>query len=155
MFGPGLALRGPEGPASMHKAIEVLQKESKVCFVFFMLSLLAFHISSFLLVWIYYPGLIAFVVNVVLLAFLIVFVTSGLDIFKKLYVPDNTAVTGQFVDFSTYDRMPDLEKISRQQELQQQHEKLAAPQAVGATPADAGWGGFDLGVLSNIKNIFS
>ncbi len=140
----------------MHKAIEVLQKESKTTFAFFMLSLFCFHISSFLLVWIYYPGFIAVVVNMVLLVFLFMFVTNGYDILKKLYVPDVVAVTGQFSDFSAYEKMPDLEKMSRQQELQLQSQKLVEPQPQSAaiTPGKEEATGFDFGLFSAIKNVF-
>ena len=154
MFGPGLALRGPEGPVSMHKAIDVLQKESKISFNFFMLSLLCFHVSSFLLVWIYYPGLIAVVVNIVLVVFLVLFVANGLDIWKKLYVPDLVAVTGQFYDFSTYEKMPDLEKISRQQENQQQQQKILNPTQSPQRESLSAFAIFDVAILENIKSLF-
>lgn len=32
MFGPGLALRGKDGPESMHKAVDNMKEESKHCF---------------------------------------------------------------------------------------------------------------------------
>jgi len=158
MFGPGLALRGPEGPVSMHKAIEVLQKESKTTFAFFMLGLLCFNISSFLLVWIYYPGFIAIVVNIVLLVFLFMFVTNGLDILKKLYVPDVVAVTGQFSDFSAYEKMPDLDKITRKQEQQIQEKRLnlqPASDVPQQRPEEqSAFSIFDVGLFSPIKNMF-
>lgn len=37
MLGPGLALRGPEGPSSVHKAVDTMKDESVMCFSFFML----------------------------------------------------------------------------------------------------------------------
>ncbi len=138
----------------MHKAIEVLQKESKVSFTYFMLSLLAFYISSFLLVWIYYPGIIALVVNLVLLVFLVMFIMSGADILKKLYVPDLVAVTGQFADFSTYEQMPDLDKFSHRQEAQMQRQQLVDPAASPSkqeTPS--AFALFDLGLVAAVKNM--
>ena len=76
-----------------------------------------------------------------------------MDILKKLYVSDITAVTGQFSDFSTYDKMPDLEKISRQQENQMQAQKLVTPQV--AESNGGAFSMFDFGVISAMKNIFS
>jgi hypothetical protein len=80
MLGPGLALRGSEGALSMHKAVDTMKDESTNCFYFFMLQLLFFHISSFLLMWMIYSASIAIVVNIVLLIFLVVFVINGFDI---------------------------------------------------------------------------
>jgi hypothetical protein len=90
MFGPGLALRGGDGAASMHKAVENMKKESTTCFLFFILQLLFFHLSSFLLMWLYYPWKVAVFINIVLA----VFVINGLEIFNKLYVKEEDAVTG-------------------------------------------------------------
>ena len=37
MLGPGLALRGPEGPNSVHLAVDTMKEESVLCFYFFIL----------------------------------------------------------------------------------------------------------------------
>lgn len=94
MFGPGLALRGGEGAVSMHKAVDNMKKESTTCFIFFILQLLFFHLSSFLLMWLYYPTKVAIFINIILLAFLLVFIKNGYEIFDKLYVKEDEAVTG-------------------------------------------------------------
>ena len=94
MFGPGLALRGGEGGLSMHKAVENMKKESTSCFTFFILQLLFFHVSSFLLMWLYYPTKVAIMINVILFAFLLIFIRSGWEIYNKLHVRDDEAVTG-------------------------------------------------------------
>ena len=111
MFGPGLALRGGEGAVSMHKAVDNMKKESTNCFMFFILQLLFFHMSSFLLMWLYYPVKVALLINVILLVFLVLFVKNGYEIFTKLYVKDEDAVTGQFKDFAQYENMYDLDRI--------------------------------------------
>ena len=100
MFGPGLALRGEDGAASMHKAVENLKEESKICFRFFIVEMLCFHISSFLLMWIYYSKMVALIINIVLGVFLIAFIINGVDIIKKLYVNEEDAVSGKFQDFT-------------------------------------------------------
>lgn len=100
MLGPGLALRGGDGAQSMHKAVENMKIESTNCFMFFILQLLFFHMSSFLLMWLYYPAKVAIIINIILLVFLLVFIKNGLEIFNKLHVKDDEAVSGQFKDFS-------------------------------------------------------
>ena len=89
MFGPGLALRGGDGAASMHKAVENMKSESRHCFNFFILQLLFFHVSSFLLMWLYYPVKVALIINIILGTFLVLFVKNGTEIYDSLYVPDD------------------------------------------------------------------
>jgi hypothetical protein len=96
MLGPGLALRGKEGPESMHKAVESMKDESTNCFYFFISQLFFFHISSFLLMWVLYTSYVALVVNMVLLVFLIIFVINGIDIFNKLHLTEDEIVSGKF-----------------------------------------------------------
>jgi len=87
----------------MHKAVENLKSESKICFRFFIIEMLCFHISSFLLMWIYYSKTVALIINIILGIFLIAFISNGLDIIKKLYVNDDDAVSGKFNDFGQYE----------------------------------------------------
>ena len=96
MFGPGLALRGGEGAESMHKAVENLKIESKQCFKFFVLQLLFFHLSSFLLMWIFYSKMTAMVINGVLAIFLLLFIKNGQEIIAELHVREDEAVSGKF-----------------------------------------------------------
>ena len=110
MLGPGLALRGSEGAGSVHKAVDTMKAESVNCFNFFIFQLFMFHISSFLLMWVLYTTRVATVVNVVLLIFLIVFVVNGFDIYRKLHISEDEAVSGKFQDFSQYQRMNDLDR---------------------------------------------
>ena len=79
MFGQGRALRG-EGLNAIDTAIDHLKSKSFVCFKYFMFELLFFHISSFLLMWIYYRFLTALILNVILGIFLLLFVRNGLEI---------------------------------------------------------------------------
>jgi len=110
MLGPGLALRGPEGPNSVHLAVDTMKEESVLCFYFFILQLLFFHLSSFMLIWYCYPPTVAVVVNIVLLIFLMVFVVNGFEIFNRLHINEIDAVSGKFGDFAkTYQEMGDLD----------------------------------------------
>jgi hypothetical protein len=94
MFGPGLALRGPNGADSMHKAVANMESESTICFKYFILQLLFFHLSSFLLMWMLYPVKVAIFINVILGVFLLVFIKNGIEIFNKLHVTHDDATTG-------------------------------------------------------------
>ena len=96
MFGPGLALRGAQGAESMHVAVENLKEESKTCFKFFILQLLFFHLSSFLLMWIFYSKSTAIVINCVLGVFLFLFVKNGREIIAELYIDEKEAVSSKF-----------------------------------------------------------
>lgn len=100
MLGPGLALRGPEGPNSVHLAVDTMKEESVLCFYFFILQLFFFHMSSLMLMWYLYPPTVALVVNIVLIIFLMVFVVNGVDVFGKLHIKDDEAVSGKFGDFA-------------------------------------------------------
>ena len=75
-----------------------------------MLCLLSFHISSFLLVWIYYDSFTSFVVNCALAVFLYLFITNGYNIMSKLYIPDYEAVTSQFTNFNQqFESIPNID----------------------------------------------
>lgn len=60
--------------------------------------------------WVLYSKSVAAFVNIVLLIFLIVFVVNGYDIYKKLHISDDEAISGKFQDFSQYQRMNDLDR---------------------------------------------
>ncbi len=66
--------------------------------------------------WLYYPFKVAAIINIILGAFLIIFIKNGWEIFDKLYVKDDDAVTGQFNDFAAYENMHDLDNRRRSPE---------------------------------------
>ena len=59
--------------------------------------------------WLFYSTKVALVINLILGVFLIVFVKNGYEIFNKLHVTDQEAVSGKFKDFSAYEQMQDLD----------------------------------------------
>lgn len=77
MFGPGLALRGPEGADSMHKAVDIMQEYSRSSFNVFLAGLVFFHISSLLLMWIGQLLFVSLVTNAILGSFLVLFFKNG------------------------------------------------------------------------------
>eukprot|EP00347_Sterkiella_histriomuscorum_P009251 403341927 len=107
MFGQGRALRG-EGMEAIDVAIVNLQEKSHQCFKFFMFELLFFHISSFLLMWIYYRFLVALIINIILGLFLILFVKNGYEIYSELWIDEQNAVSSKFKTFQ--DDLIDLDK---------------------------------------------
>ena len=44
--------------------------------------------------WLYYPFKVALVINIILGTFLMIFIKNGWEIFDKLYVKEDEAVTG-------------------------------------------------------------
>lgn len=72
-----------------------------------MLELLCFHISSFLLMWIYYRFLVALIINIILGLFLLMFVRNGYDIYSELWVEESSAVSGKFHSYK--DNLVDLD----------------------------------------------
>jgi hypothetical protein len=59
--------------------------------------------------WVLYSKLVAGIINGILLIFLIIFVKNGKDIYEKLHVVDNDAVSGKFKDFgNNYQQMGDM-----------------------------------------------
>jgi hypothetical protein len=80
----------------MDVAIDHMKVKSFVCFKYFMCELFFFHVSSFLLMWIYYKFIVAVVVNIILILFLLIFIRNGYDIISELYIDEEDAVTGTF-----------------------------------------------------------
>ena len=99
----------------MHKAVESMKLESKQCFMFFLLQLLCFHVSSFLLMWTMYSKPVAAAVNIILGIFLLLFIINGKDIIDKLAVSETEAVSGKFTNFVQYEGMEDLVKDAANQ----------------------------------------
>ena len=110
MLGPGLALRGGEGAVSMHKAVDNMAKEAKTCFIFFLAQLLFFHVSSFLLMWVLYHKTVAIITNILLGAFMMLFIHNGVEIYNKLVISETEAVSGKFTTFDHYESMGALDK---------------------------------------------
>ena len=44
--------------------------------------------------WLFYPGKVALIINIILGVFLVIFIKNGKEIFDQLYVKDDEAVTG-------------------------------------------------------------
>lgn len=77
-----------------------MKAESEKCFKFFILQLLFFHLSSFLLMWTLYSATVAVIINLILLVFLVLFIKNGSEIYETLHVKEEDAVTGKFNNFA-------------------------------------------------------
>jgi hypothetical protein len=97
MFGREKALLGggtlsEDALQAMDTAILHLKEKSHQCFFYFVVQLVLFHLSSFLLMWLLYQNVVAIVVNVVLGFFLFFFFLNGFDLFEKLYISDEQSI---------------------------------------------------------------
>jgi len=71
--------------------------------------------SSFLLMWTLYSKPVAIVINIILGIFLLLFIVNGKDIYEKLAVSEDEAVSGKFTNFVQYEGMEDLDKGQQRQ----------------------------------------
>ncbi|PFH37926.1 hypothetical protein BESB_002670 [Besnoitia besnoiti] len=110
MWGPGLALRGPEGIRSVHTAVDSLKSEHSYVFAFFFLGLIAFYLSNLLLVWCYFEEWIAIAASVFLCVFLFLIFYYTVSLTCKLRVADQEAVEGKIAALSSYDNIADLDE---------------------------------------------
>lgn len=76
----------------MDKAILTLKQKSKESFIFFILQLILFHLSSFLLMWITYSNGVSIIVNLVLGVFLVFFVQNGIELNNLLALSENDVI---------------------------------------------------------------
>lgn len=58
---------------------------------------MSFHFSSFLLMWICYDFIIAFVVSIVLGIFFFVFMQNGFELYNQLYIADEDATSNKLM----------------------------------------------------------
>jgi hypothetical protein len=63
--------------------------------------------------WLYYSVKVAITINIILLVFLVIFIKNGWEIYDKLYVREDDAVTGEFKDFTAYENMFDLDNTKK------------------------------------------
>ena len=81
----------------MDKAIDMVKYRSMQCFWFFIIQLISFHFSSFLLLFVCYDFLEAVVVGIVLIAFFVLFMQNGLELYNLLYIRDEDATSNKLM----------------------------------------------------------
>ena len=68
--------------------------------------------------WTLYSTTVALCINVVLLVFLVLFIKNGYEIYEKLHVSDDDAVTGRFTNFGdAQEGLGDLSKAQHRNNL--------------------------------------
>lgn len=65
--------------------------------------------------WTLYSKPVAIVINIILGIFLLLFIVNGKDIYEKLAVSEDEAVSGKFTNFVQYEGMEDLDKGQQRQ----------------------------------------
>ena len=98
IFGSQRALMGHKGAlSSLDTAVDAVKHRSMQSFWFFIVQLVTFHLSSFLLMWLCYDFIVAVVVSIVLLFFFIEFVRNFNDIYNSLYIKDEDATSNKLM----------------------------------------------------------
>lgn len=93
MLGPGLALRGPDG--SMHRAVDGLMLEYRLTFLFFVMGLLAFHVSALLFAWLEFSWPVALAMTVALVTFVYGMWRYFKRIYKRFSLDREHMITGE------------------------------------------------------------
>jgi hypothetical protein len=83
--------------SSMDTAIDTVKYRSMQCFWFFIVQLVTFSLSSFLLVWVLYDILVALVVSFVLICFFIMFMQNGFELYNLLHIKDEDATSNKLM----------------------------------------------------------
>ncbi|PHJ24740.1 transmembrane protein, partial [Cystoisospora suis] len=111
IWGPGLALRGPDGIRSVHTAVDSLKSEHGYIFAFFFLGLIAFYLSNLLLVWCYFEEWIAVSSSLLLIFFLLLIFYYTISLLYKLRVTEEEAVEGRIEALQAYENIADLDQV--------------------------------------------
>ncbi|KAL8431495.1 hypothetical protein ACSSS7_005204 [Eimeria intestinalis] len=109
MWGPGLALRGPDGVRSVNAAVENLKAEQGTVFFMFVAGLSCFFTSNILLLWCYFEEWVAFASSIFLGAFVVVIAYYAIILTYQLRVREMDAVEGTIEALRAYDDIADLD----------------------------------------------
>ncbi|KEP66394.1 UNVERIFIED_CONTAM: hypothetical protein HHA_259050 [Hammondia hammondi] len=110
MWGPGLALRGPDGIRSVHAAVDSLKSEHSYVFAFFFLGLLSFYLSNLPLVFLLFEDWIAISASALLTFFLFLIFYYTISLTSQLRVSDADAVEGKIAALRAYEDIADLDE---------------------------------------------
>lgn len=115
MWGPGLALRGPDGTRSVHAAVESLKSEQVIIFSMFLGGLSCFFASNILLLWCYFEEWVALSASLFLGAFVLLVLYYSIALTLKLRVSDSEAVSGNIEALKAYEDIGDLDSSYREE----------------------------------------
>lgn len=110
LFGPGMALRGPNGLKSMEQAVNVLQERSEQTLSYLMYGLYGQIGSSMVLAWMKYDFFSAFVITCGLCVLLLLVYRYSKLIFQALIVKAEEAISGHISGAQVADPTKDIVK---------------------------------------------
>eukprot|EP01071_Lankesteria_metandrocarpae_P007620 Lankesteria_metandrocarpae@DN4732_c0_g1_i1.p1 len=109
IWGPGLALRGPNGSDSMHTAIENLRREQKFVFSFFLFGMTGFFLGNIVQVWCFFEPWVAKPATVVLTLSLAIFIYFTAYLIRHLKLPEEAEIRGRINALRPYETIGDLD----------------------------------------------
>lgn len=110
VWAPYLALRGPNGTADLHTAVNVLRDYQGLVFGYFVIGWVVFFLSSILQLWIYFRQRVALVVTAPMTVFVILILYYIHIISARLRVDDEEIVVGKIEAFQTYECIGDIDR---------------------------------------------
>jgi len=116
VWGPGMALRGPNGMQSSHRAINFLREEMDNNYLIFNGGVTCYFASTCTLIWIYPSRSEVNVACMVILTFFVI-LTIGTQCaltgrLKESYYKSGQDTDGHIVGFDLWDRVADLDSVA-------------------------------------------
>lgn len=143
MWGPGLALRGPDGTRSVHAAVDSLKSEQVVVFSMFLGGLSCFFLANILLLWCYFEEWVALSSSLFLGGFVVLVLFYSLKLTQQLRVSDAEAVSGNIEALKAYENIGDLDAAYQARPRETPEGLSAAPFNDGAATSLRPRGGQD------------
>lgn len=109
VWGPGLALRGPNGTSDLHRAVDTLRDYQGLTFVYFILGWFLFFLSAILQLWIYFKHRIAIVVTIPFAIFTFLILYYSCEITLKMRISNVSAVQGRLQALTQYEAIGDID----------------------------------------------
>jgi len=110
VWAPYLALRGSNGTADLHKAVDCLRDYQLLVFSYFVVGWVVFFVSSILQLWIYFRRRVALVVTAPMAVFVILILYYIHAISMSLGVDQDEVVAGKIDAFQTYECIGDIDR---------------------------------------------
>lgn len=109
VWGPGMALRGPNGTADLHRAVDTLKDYQSLVFVYFITGWFVFFVSAILQVWIYFKHRVAIVVTIPFVIYTFLILYYSFDITMKMRISNASAVQGRMQALAAYETIGDID----------------------------------------------
>mmetsp|Transcript_40696 Transcript_40696/g.87373 ORF Transcript_40696/g.87373 Transcript_40696/m.87373 type:complete len:238 (-) Transcript_40696:71-784(-) len=112
IWGPGLALQGPDGLKSFHLVVDFLKAEQQSIYLAFLLSIFTFFAASSCIIWVYPSGTSANVAStIILMIFLlmIAYLQLRLEVQVGGSYFDHAGADGRIVHMQPFEEVADLD----------------------------------------------